>query len=44
MISNELTWFKYDQQNFLNLTHNKAFPSNRIQGKLTLGTKQKVKT
>ena len=26
------------------LTHNKAFPRNRIQGKLTLGTKQKVKT
>ena len=26
------------------LTRNKAFPNNRIQGKLTLGTKQKVKT
>ena len=25
------------------LTRNKAFPSNRIQGKLALGTKQKVK-
>ena len=26
------------------LTRNKAFPSNRIQEKLTLGTKQKAKT
>ena len=26
------------------LTRNKSFPSDNIQGKLTLGTKQKVKT
>jgi len=25
------------------LTHNKAFPSDRIQGKLTLGTKKMQK-